>query len=398
MSFMWGAESPKQKDKTGECVHTRRTPLVAALPWVLAVGLFIAALIWLNAHLSYAPPGDKPRGNTYERAVVTKVIHDTLAPDPDFPQIRIGRQQLEIEVLSGSVAGKKMLVTNFIERLVNKPAQVGTQLVVTSYDGFESGTIVDYNRQTVLYVLAGVFALALVLLGRRKGLKSLVSLVGTLALIIFLFIPLLLLGMHPVFASLIVVALATALTFMLLNGWGVKTLAAGLSTIAATVIAGGVAVAFGSWAHVSTFSTGEAEHLIFIAQNTALRLHDLLFAGIIIASSGAVMDTSMSLASALWELKEQNPVLKARELFRSGMNIGRDVMGTMTNTLVLAFAGSSINTVLVLYVYQMPYLQLINMDLLVVEVITALSGVLAIVTATPVTAWLCAWLLARGDE
>jgi uncharacterized membrane protein len=366
------------------------------LIWALVVVVGIVGLVWFNTQLDYAEPGDKPHGNTYERVAVTKVVHDTLAPDPDYPQLRIGRQQLEIEVLTGNNAGKKMLVTNFVERLINKPAQVGTRLVVTSYDGFESGTIVDYSRQTVLYVFAGIFAFAMILLGRSKGLKSLISLVGMLGLVIFLFVPLLLLGMHPIVASLIVVALATTLTFMLLNGWGVKTLAAGLSTIAATMIAGGVALAFGRWVSASTFSTAEAEHLIFIAQNTSLRIHDLLFAGIIIASSGALMDTTMSLASALWELKEQNPLLTKRELFQSGMNIGRDVMGTMSNTLVLAFAGSSINTVLVLYVYQMPYIQLVNMDLLVVEVITALSGALAIVVATPITAYLSAHLLSRS--
>ena len=136
--------------------------------------------------------------------------------------------------------------------------------------------------------------------------------------------------------------------------------------------------------------TPEAENLIFIAQNTALKLSNILFAGIIIASSGAVMDTTISIASSLSEMKSLNPAISATQLWKSGMNIGRDVMGTMTNTLILAFIGSGINSILIVFMYQMPYLRMINLDLLVVEILRGLSGSIAVVLSIPVTALLAA--------
>jgi uncharacterized membrane protein len=101
----------------------------------------------------------------------------------------------------------------------------------------------------------------------------------------------------------------------------------------------------------------------------------------------------MSMASSLSELKELNPALPREQVLRSGMNIGRDIMGTMTNTLILAFTGSSINSLLVIFMYNMPYSRIINMDLLMVEIMKGLSGSIAIVLSIPVTAALAARIL-----
>jgi uncharacterized membrane protein len=106
----------------------------------------------------------------------------------------------------------------------------------------------------------------------------------------------------------------------------------------------------------------------------------------------------MSLASSLFELKELNPRMSAGRIMRSGMNIGRDIMGTMTNTLILAFTGSSINSLLVIFMYRMPYKRIINMDLLMVEIMKGLSGSVAIALAIPVTAALASRMLQSKDK
>jgi uncharacterized membrane protein len=253
--------------------------------------------------------------------------------------------------------------------------------------------VVDYSRESVLYVLALVFAAALAAFGRMKGVKAFLSLSFTLICVIFLFIPMLLKGVEPILAAVVIVVLSTSVTMLALNGFSRKTLAAAGGCVICTFLAGGVALLTGALAHISSYTTAEAEQLIFIAQSTRLHLHDILFAGIIIASSGAVMDTSISISSSMVEMHELNPKLPVSALLRSGLNIGRDIMGTMANTLILAFTGSSINTILVIFMYQMPYLRIINMNSLVVEILSGLSGSIGLVLSVPVTALLTARLM-----
>jgi uncharacterized membrane protein len=363
--------------------------------WVLFVGGFAVFLLWFNQTLSYPIPADAQMGNRYERAVVLTIQSDTLAPDPDFPEIDIGTQTVEVEVLTGESAGTRTLLNNFVTRTDNKPLAVGTEIIASSYDGFISGMVVNYSRQTPALILILLFLGVVALIGRGKGLKALFALAFTLICVIFLFIPLLLRGVHPIAASLLVVMLSCAVTLLALNGPTAKTVIAGIGCLLCTLSAGGIALVFGWAAHLSTYNTPEAENLIFIAQNTALSLHDIVFAAVIIATSGALMDMTMSIASALFELKEVNPELSAGQIMRSGMNIGRDVMGTMTNTLILAFTGSSINSLLVIFMYQMPTKQVINMDVLMFELMQGLSGAVAIALSIPITAALASRVLGK---
>jgi uncharacterized membrane protein len=114
--------------------------------------------------------------------------------------------------------------------------------------------------------------------------------------------------------------------------------------------------------HVSAYQMDEAEALLLARGDTGLKLEGLLLSGILISAEGAVMDTAMSVASAMAELKEKKPEIGLAELFRSGMHIGKDTTGTMANTLVLAFAGSSFNMMILIYSYQVAFLQLMNTD------------------------------------
>lgn len=134
----------------------------------------------------------------------------------------------------------------------------------------------------------------------------------------------------------------------------------------------------------------ETESLILITQATGMRLNGILFAGIMVAALGAVMDVAVSLGAALYEIQMLNPEISGRELFQSGMNIGRDMIGTMTNTLILAFAGGSLSTLLVFISYGIQYNQLISSDFFAVEVIQGIAGSSAVILTVPITAAVCA--------
>mgnify|MGYP000433835722 FL=1 len=125
--------------------------------------------------------------------------------------------------------------------------------------------------------------------------------------------------------------------------------------------------------------------MVLISQNTHLQIAEVLFAGVLIASLGAVMDVGMSIASAIFEVQNANPQLSRRELFRSGVNIGKDMIGTMSNTLILAFTGSGLSTLLVLTGYGIKYHQLVSSDFLAIELGQGLSGTIAVILTVPVT-------------
>ena len=137
----------------------------------------------------------------------------------------------------------------------------------------------------------------------------------------------------------------------------------------------------------------EAESLLLTAVDNGLKIRGLYICGILIASEGAVMDIAMSISSAVSELHSVNPSLTPAQLFRSGMNIGRDAMGTMANTLVLAFAGTSLNMMIFIYAYDVSYIQLLNTDFVAIEVIRSLAGSIGIILTVPVVAAVSAWLL-----
>ena len=182
-------------------------------------------------------------------------------------------------------------------------------------------------------------------------------------------------------------------TFIILGGGRVKTMAAALGSFGGVLLAGGLAWAACKIVHISGMNMDEAESLLLTAVDNGLKIRGLYICGILIASEGAVMDIAMSISSAVAELHAVNPSLTPAQLFRSGMNIGRDAMGTMANTLVLAFAGTSLNMMIFIYAYDVSYIQLLNTDFVAIEVIRSLAGSIGIILTVPVVAAVSAWLL-----
>lgn len=382
------------KRKANEMNDLNKNKRVKVL-WTIFIGVFFIFIYFFNSTLVYNKPADREVGNVYEKGIVTNIISEILEPDPDFPYINIGKQQVEIEILKGENKGKRVKAINFVGRVDNRPVKVGTKLIISSYDDFITTVIVNYSREGAIYTLLFLFMIVVIFFGKSKGIKSLFSLAFTMVTVIFLFIPLVIRGINPIIASIIIVILSTAVTMLSLNGLSKKTIVASLSCILCTIIAGVIAYVFGAITNISTYNTAEAEELLFVATNTSLRIRSLLFAGILISSLGAIMDTTMSITSSIFEMKDVSNSLTKAQLFKSGMNIGKDIMGTMTNTLILAFTGSSINILIIYFMYNMPYIQLINIDLIVIEIVQGLSGGIAVILSIPITAFAASELAER---
>lgn len=136
---------------------------------VLLSAVFIGFVIYFNTTLHFPKPGDAEIGITYAKARVVSIDQEDIGPDPDFNYIRIGKQWLTLEILSGDQKGHTTTAINYIERVNNRPAVVGTNMIISSYDGFITTMIVNYNREASIYMIAALFFAAVLLIGRKKA-------------------------------------------------------------------------------------------------------------------------------------------------------------------------------------------------------------------------------------
>ncbi len=358
---------------------------------------FIGGLIIFNSGVKKTPLR-ADNGTTFEKARVVQIVQDNSQFEESGEYA--GNQLVKVQILSGEHKGKLCEAQNPNSYLAGTYCTVGTPVIVmvSERDGTITGSVYNYDRGNVLWVMIALFILVLCLIGGKKGITSSVALIFTFACIIFLYLPMIYVGVSPFFAATIICILTTFVTMVLIGGWTVKSMSAILGTIAGVLIAGLLAFAFGALAHISGFNVQEIESLIYIANNSKLKIGEILFSGILIASLGAVMDVSMSIASTINELHFLNPDMNKKQLFRSGINVGRDMMGTMSNTLILAFAGTSINTIIILYAYNMPYLQLMSQYEIGIEILRGISGSLGVIATVPLVSAVSSVLLTAKNH
>lgn len=308
----------------------------------------------------------------------------------------------DVRVTSGPYRGQTISVYHLTSGepafdIIIHPGDKVVLLGVVRDDVLQDVYITSYVRDTYVYWMAGLFVLLVLLLGGKAGLKSLISLALTAGMLCFVYLPLLLKGHQPILLAVAVSAASVVATMFIVGGINHKTIAAILGTVGGVVIAGLLAFGVGRIAHLTGLSAEEAQMLSYIPQNVKFDYQGLLFGGMMIGALGAVMDVGMSISSSLFEMRRLRPDLHGWPLFRSGMNVGRDIMGTMTNTLILAYAGGSTSLLLLFQAYQVSLQTVMNLDLVATEIVRALSGSIGLVAAIPLTALAAAWLSRRGQ-
>ena len=324
----------------------------------------------------------------FAKGQVTEIIEDHTSS----PEINGGSQILKVEIKSGPHKGKICQANNMNGYLYGTYCQVGTRVILqlSSYKDQLSASIYGYDREMFIWLIVGSLALTLFIIGGKRGLKSIAALVFTFVCLIFLYIPLIYMGVSPYLAAVLIVIIIAMVSIYLICGGNKKGFCALMGTILGVIIAGVFAVLFGFLTRINGYNIEDIETMVYVAQNSKLQIGEILFSGLLIASLGAVMDVAVSISSTIEELHEKNPNLTGRELFNSGINIGKDMMGTMSNTLILAFVGGAINTMILIYAYSMPYLQIINMYAIGIEVIRGISGTLGIVLTVPLVSGIAA--------
>lgn len=309
-------------------------------------------------------------------------------------------QDVKLKITSGKYKNEIFNTENIIlgNYAFDIPVHDGDKIVVSIEevdDGSINVHISDYQRQNHILYLCIVFIVLLILIGRSKGLKAIITLSLTLIAIAKILLPLILKGINPIPVTIIVSISIIVITMLLISGVNNKSFAAIIGTSGGVLFAGIIAFIIGSQIQLTGLSSEEASMLLYIPQKVTLDFKSLLFAGIIMGALGAVMDIAMSIASAMEEIYNANNRITRKELFSSGMNVGRDVMGTMTNTLILAYTGSSIPLLLLFLAYDTPMKKILNLDIIATEIVRSLAGSIGLVLTIPLTALVASLLMKK---
>lgn len=256
----------------------------------------------------------------------------------------------------------------------------------------------DYLRSDGLMVFCLVFLAMLLVFGRMKGFHTILSLLFTCAAVFVVFVPMVLAGYNIYYCAVMICIYTVVSTLLLVNGATTKTLTAIIGCAAGVFASGAITLLMTKLLKLSGLVSQETQFLLDLGIAQPIDLKGVVFAAIIIGAMGAVMDVAMSVASALAELADQAAVVTVRSLFRSGMNIGRDMMSTMANTLVLAYIGSSLASVLLLAAYAKSVLELVNREMIVTEIVQAVTGSMAILLTIPLTSLVAAVLYTRKPK
>ena len=369
---------------------------VAAL--VLAALVFAMLRFWVTA--GPAEEGAAPSEYAeYENGRIVHILSDNTVRDEASDGAYRGEQSLLVEVATGQYKGETLLVANYVGPLYGVPLSEGdpcTMIISTHADGSHNATVYEYNRTMPIALVIAAFFLVTILVGGKTGAKSLLGLVFTIFCVFTLLFPALMKGAPTLPSTFLLCLYVAAVSFILLGGVQKKTFCAFLGSALGTAFALGFALVSQMLLRVNGLRAADVEPLLQLRQTgTPIGLKGLLAAGVVLAALGAVMDVAMSISSALSEVKAADPSLDRRALFRSGMNIGRDMVGTMTNTLILAFLGSSL--VLILYIYSIApdAHQLISSAFVATEVVSGISSSIGVILSVPVTAAVCAAMYAK---
>ena len=336
-------------------------------------------------------------GKTFEKAEVVDIIKDNETESGN----QIGDQVVSLKLLSGDYKGNTVEAVSSSSYLYGAHCEVGMRVIAEVNESDDSlyVTVYSQDRTWMLYAIVLLFLITLCIIGGRQGLNSAVALVFTFVCIVFLFLPMIYRGISPIFAAVVVAVLTTFVTMYLIGGLSSKSVTSMIGTVAGVGISAVLAVLFGRLTGISGYNVSDIEQLEYVGQMTDVRIGELLYAGILISALGAVMDVAMSVASTISEIHYRNPELSRKELFTSGIRVGKDMMGTMSNTLILAFTGSSINTLVFMYVYGYTSTQITNMYSIGIEVIQGISSTMGVILTVPIVSVICAWhLKTRKNE
>ena len=284
------------------------------------------------------------------------------------------------------------LVQDKLFKELTKEVSVGDKYIVyhQQVENSEYWGLGEPIKSSKLVFLIFAFFIGLIVLGGKTGLTTIASLSATCLGIFMVFVPSVLAGYNTYLNSILVCIFIIITTLPLVIGLNRKCISAVFGCISGVLVSGILALLMTSLMNLSGMTTEESVYITYI--NSNINLRSIVFASIILGSLGATMDVAISIASSLKELSSKSDVISKKGLFTSGIKIGKDIMGTMTNTLILAYIGSSLSTVLLLTAYNTSLFEVLNKEVITAEILQALAGSIGMLLTIPITALISAVL------
>ncbi|MBR0599954.1 YibE/F family protein [Sinanaerobacter chloroacetimidivorans] len=366
----------------------------------------ILSLLLLYAGNQYAMKGvdffdDEAIYST--KARVVEILDRKTSETQYYPSTIIEEIHVKFtcEILTGEHKGEIVEAAQNIDSYIMhelKEVEVGDKIVLYELrdEGFQTDwTLVQYVRADTMIWLGAAFFVLLLLFGRFKGFNTIISLSFTCLAIFFVFIPSILSGKNIYLWSILTCIFTIAMTLMVIYGAGKKSYAAGLGCFGGIIVSGALTQLMSKILGLTGLVSDESYYLTMLETETPIDLKAIIFAAIIIGAMGAIMDVAISIASALYEIKEQSEHQTPSSMIRSGIRIGQDMMGTMANTLILAYIGSSLSVVLLLLTYNSSMLDLMNREMVIIEILQALIGSIGLLFTIPLTSIVCGLLYTK---
>jgi len=298
----------------------------------------------------------------------------------------------------GDIVTARQHMSNFSMYDNEKAIEVGDRIVLV-FDSFnEYFFFVNFARINIIVIFGVAFLVLVVIFGRMKGFNAIVALGFTCMSIFMVFIPAILSGRNIYMTVLVICCYSVVSALLIVIGPNKKALSAILGCVGGIFLAGILMFVMDILLGLTGVVDQEARMLLFLPTQNPINLRAIIFAGVIIGAVGAVMDVAMSIASSLWEIKEVGGASDFGGIFKAGINIGKDILGTQLNTLILAYIGSSLSVILLITVHSTSHIDLFNMEMIIVEFLRALIGSFGMFMTIPITAGICAWFYSTHSE
>ncbi len=306
------------------------------------------------------------------------------------------------ELTSGDQKGDTVDCLQYIDEMltpVPDPVEQGDSILLLAPSGDDYLWVyADVNGFSAMAVMVVLFLLGILLIGRGKGIATIASLLFTMGAIFYVYVPGILGGKNIYVLTIVIALFIVFSSLILLNGTNIKTFCAILGNVGGTLLAGVLAIIFNNAIGITGVVDQDYAFLTMLSSGVSIDLQAVVWGGILIGSLGAIMDVSMSIASAMQELALEMEDRSFQRLTQAGMRIGQDAIGTMTNTLILAYVGGSLAMVLLFTAYNRDMMILLNMEMLSIEIIQAVVGSMGILLAVPLTVFASAWVHVKLNQ
>jgi len=311
--------------------------------------------------------------------------------------------RVKVEITSGKHKSEILTVDNLVDDKV-KDSNVlevfnvknGNEVMLyieENNDGsISSAYIYDFVRYKYVTILAIIFIILFIIIGGKKGFKSLITLFLTGVAIVKIIIPIIMKGLDPVIPTILVCIALLIINLLIVSGLNKKTFAAIIGTASGLLSSVFIILIVGNVMRFTGVSSDDVQALTYIPMEHAFNFKGLFFAAILLGTLGAAIDIGISISSAMYEVEINNSNITKKQLIKSGMNVGRDILGAMANTLMLAYASEAIVTIVILLSYKMSFMEIINQDVIASEIFKALAGSIGLIFTIPATVFTMAYL------